>query len=64
MKDKVNSFSSKSGDKSCDISCDSVSFKKFVLVPFINSKLANEVKCFLHNYDVKVSFSTGKNSCH
>ena len=62
LKDKVNSFESKSDNKSsCDNSCDSVDSKKFVLLPFINSKLANEVKCFFHNNDVKVSFSTGRN---
>ena len=35
--------------------------KKFVILPFINPKLANEVTCFFHNNDVKVSFSTGRN---
>ena len=49
-------------NSNCDNVCDDNSdTKRFVLLPFINSKLANEAKSFFHNNGVKVSFSTGRN---
>ena len=62
MKDKEDAFSSKS-DKisSFDVSRDSVDSKKFILLPFIYSKIVNEVKCFFHSKDVMVSISMGRN---
>ena len=71
-KDKVSKIiSSRKVAFNCDKSnCDNVSgvsesdnsdSKRFVLLPFINAKLANEAKSFFYNNDVKVSFSTGRN---
>ena len=46
----------------CDIvSHDKVySTKRYVLMPFIYSRLASGVKTFFHNHNVKVSFRTGR----
>ena len=70
--DKVSKIiSSRKVAFNCDKSnCDNVSnvsesdntdSKRFVLLHFINAKLANEAKSFFYNNDVKVSFSTGRN---